>query len=187
MTATSRFATLTACLAFSLFAACGGGGGGGGGPTEPPPPPQNPFVFTASGASGANTVTLGLGAATNATNMVLEVRANQIPGIYGVAFELTYPSAALAFAQGTEGTVLSAGAATTFQISEPTSGTLVVGLSRLGTVGSVEANGVLLTLTFTARASGNGALAFRNNQVIDAFGLPLFAVGWGAGSVQVNR
>lgn len=188
MTTTTRIlAAVTAGLAIALLAACGGGGGGGGGgPTEPPPPPTA-FTFTASGASGASTVTLAQGAGTNATTFVLEVRANQVSGLYGVAFDLTYPSAALAFMQGAQGTILSNGAPTAFQVSEPSPGTLVVGLSRLGTVAGVDSNGVLLTLTFTARASGSGALVFRRNQVVGADGLPLIAVAWGAGAVQVNR
>lgn len=179
-------AALWSALALTFVAACGGGGGGGGGPTEPPPP-QNAITFTANGSTGANTVTLAQGAGTNATTLVLEVRANQVGGLFGLAFELVYPSSVLAFTTGTEGTVLSNGASTSFQARESSPGNLVVGLTRLGSGAGLDANGVLLTLTFSARSAGNGPFTFRRNQGVGTDGLGLIALAWGGGSVQVTR
>ncbi len=179
-------AIASAGLLLGLAAACGGGGGGGGGPTEPPPP-QSGITFTASGATGANTVTLAQGAGTTSTTLVLEVRANQVTGLYGLAFDLSYPSSLLTFTQGTEGMVLSNGASTSFQAREASTGNLVVGLTRLGPVAGLDANGVLLTLTFTSSAAGNGSFTFARNQGVGADGLGLIALAWGGGSVQVTR
>ena len=177
---------LALVLTALLAAACGGGGGGGGGPTEPPPP-QTGITFTASGATGGNTVTLASGAGTNSNTLVLEVRANQVTGLFGLAFDLSYPSTVLTFTQGTEGTVLSSGAPTSFQVREVSPGNLVVGLTRLGPVAGLDANGVLMTLTFTSTAAGSGSFAFGRNEGIGADGLGLIALAWGGGSVQVTR
>lgn len=178
-------AALSSALVLTFVAACGGGGGGGG-PTDPNPP-QNAITFTANGSSGANTVTLAQGAGTNATTLVLEVRANQVAGLFGLAFELAYPSSVLAFTTGTEGTVLSNGASTSFQARESSPGNVVVGLTRLGSGAGLDANGVLLTLGFSARTAGNGPFTFRRNQGVGTDGLGLIALAWGGGSVQVTR
>ncbi len=179
-------AVLSSALVLTFVAACGGGGGGGGGPTAPPPP-QTGITFTANGSTGANTVTLAQGGGTTGTTLVLEVRANQVAGLFGLAFELTYPSSVLAFTTATEGTVLSNGAPTSFQALESSPGNLVVGLTRLGTGAGLDANGVLLTLTFSAPGAGNGPFTFRRNQGVGTDGLGLIALAWGGGSVQVTR
>jgi hypothetical protein len=73
-----------------LLTACGGGGGGST-PTEPPPPPPPAagIILTPQAAPGVNSLDLASGAATTATTLVLELRANQVTDLYGVAFDLT--------------------------------------------------------------------------------------------------
>ncbi|MES1211036.1 MAG: hypothetical protein ABUL63_01750, partial [Acidobacteriota bacterium] len=77
-------------LALTLMTACGGGGGGGG-PTEPPPPPPptRGIVFT-PGSAVTSGISLTAAAAPDNSTLVLEVRANSVTDLYGVAFNLRY-------------------------------------------------------------------------------------------------
>ncbi|HEX9945586.1 MAG TPA: cohesin domain-containing protein [Thermoanaerobaculia bacterium] len=178
---------LLVLLALAL-AACGGGGGGGGPteptPTPPPPPPPPGIVFTAQGAAGANTLFLANGAATTATNLFLEVRASQMTDLYGVAFDLAYPSAQLQFTRVTAGPLLSGGAV---QAVASAPGTLVVGGTHLGSVPGATGSGVVMTLEFTAVAAGEGAFTFSRNSALDSRGDIIRGVSWLAGSVRVTR
>jgi hypothetical protein len=170
------------------LAACGGGGGGGG-PTEPtppsPPPPPTPgIVFTAQGTAGANSLSLASGSATTTTTLILELRANQVTDLYGVAFDLAYPSAQLQFTRVTAGPLLSGGAV---QAVVTTPGTLVVGGTHLGNVPGATGSGVVLTLEFTAVAAGEGSFAFSRNSALDSHGQAISGLSWVAGSVRVTR
>lgn len=177
---------LLACLAAALtLAACGGGGGGRGGPTEPPPP-QAGLTYTPASVSGPNTITLRR-TGTGDNRLVLELFANQVSGVYGVAFDLRYPTNVLVFDSVREESFLSAaGSATTLQIAEAPAGNLVVGITRLGRVSGVGGSGVLLTLEFRVVGNGSGTLSFTSNEVFDSAGNPMPGLTWGAGSVTVN-
>lgn len=165
---------------------CGGGGGGGGG-AAPPTQPQPGITFTGSGVS-APAVRLARGAGTSGSVFELEVRADGLPAVYGVAFDLTYPSGVLRFEGSAAGSFLAGdgGAQTSLQVAEASAGRLVVGHTRLGDVGGVGGSGVLLTLRFTAVASGSGAFTFSANRLFDASGSPVAGPAWGGGSVQVT-
>ena len=179
---------LLACLAAALtLTACGGGGGGGGrgGPTEPPPP-QAGLTYTPAAVSGPNTVTLRR-VGTGDDRLVLELFANQVSGVYGVAFDLRYPTGVLVFDSVREESFLSGGGAqTTLQIAEAPAGNLVVGITRLGRVAGVGGSGVLLTLEVRVAGNGSGTLSFTSNEVFDSAGNPMAGLTWGAGSVTVN-
>jgi Cohesin domain len=176
-------AAALAVLAMAV-AACGGGGGGGGGPTGPPPPATT-IVFTPAG--GGNVV-LASGAGTQGTTLSLEVRTTGIQDLYGLAFHLAYPVAALRLTGHTEGSVLNAGGTvpTSFQIVDSPPGNLVVGLTRLGKVSGTAASGTLMTLQLTAAASGTGNLAFSSNVASDSQGNVISGLAWAGGSVQVT-
>ncbi|MFY9826056.1 MAG: cohesin domain-containing protein [Thermoanaerobaculia bacterium] len=179
-----RSAVLGLALLLLLTLACGGGGGGGG-PTAPPPPAAG-ITFTPQGAPGSNAVFLGSGAATTATTLVLEVRANQVTDLYGVAFDLTYPSTVLTFSRATAGPLLG-GSSGSVQAVVSTPGTLVVGGSHLGAVPGANGSGVVLTLEFTATAAGTGSFAYAHNSAFNSSGQTLAGISWLAGSVQVTR
>lgn len=180
-----RVQRLLAALLLALAPACGGGGGGGGG--TPTQPPQPSVVFQPAGAAGPGSVALGAGAGSGVSRFYLEVRANQVEELYGLAFDLAFPAAQLRFERATEGAVLGAdGAGTTLQVAEAGAGRLVVGLSRLGAVAGVTATGTLLTLEFVPVASGSGTLAFSANAAFDADAAVLPGVAWQAGSVEVR-
>ncbi len=179
-----RLAVWLGGLAIVALAACGGGGGGGGGPTEPPPPPPPGIVFTAQGAATANSISLASGSGTTANTLILEVRATQVTDLYGVAFDLAYPNAALQFVRATPGPLLANGSV---QAVPSTPGTLVVGGTHLGNVAGANGSGVVMTLEFSALAAGSGNLAFSRNSAFDSDGDPMAGVGWVAGSVTVTR
>lgn len=178
-------AGVLAALSLLGVSACGGGGGGGGGPTMPPPP-QPGIRFTPSGAPAANSVHLAQGAGTTAQLLVLEVRATQVNGFYGIAFDLGYPAAVLNFMDATEGDFLAAAGDTSFQIAESPDGNLVVGLTLLGEVAPAAGSGLVLTLRFAATGGGDGNFSFSDNEVYRATGAPNTAISWLAGSVQVT-
>jgi hypothetical protein len=167
----------------TAVAACGGGGGGSG-PTGPPPPTST-IVFTPAG--GGN-VLLASGSGTQGTTLSIEVRTTGVQDLYGLAFHLAYPVAALRFTGHTEGSVLNAGGTvpTSFQIVDSPPGNLVVGLTRLGRVPGTAASGTLMTLQLTAAASGSGNLAFSNNVASDSLGNVISGLTWAGGSVQVT-
>jgi hypothetical protein len=178
-----------ACGLLALFAlalaACGGGGGGGGstGPTEPPPPAAG-IVFTAASAPAVNSLYLASGAGTTASTLVLEVRANQVTDLYGVAFDLAYPGSQLQFTRATAGPLLSNGSV---QAVVSSAGTLIVGGTHLGSTPGASGSGVVMTLEFSATAAGTGSFAFSRNSALDSKGKPIAGISWVAGSVTVTR
>jgi hypothetical protein len=164
-----------------VLAACGGGGGGSSGPTAPPPPTPG-IVFTPASA-GASGITLTAATAPNTSTLLLEVRANSVTDLYGVAFDLKYPNTVLRYVGATQGTFLPGA---TFQAVEGPAGTLVVGLSKLGTTAGTSGSGVLMTLQFQSVAAGTGAFTFTNNQAIDSTFTNLTGLSWSAGTATVT-
>jgi hypothetical protein len=174
---------LMAVLLLLALTACGGGGGGGG-PTAPPPPPQPAIVFTATGTSSPNSVTLATGTGSSATTLFLEVRATSVTDLYGVAFDLRYPNTVLQFVRATPGTLMEGGSVQAVAAGE---GNLVVGATRLGEVPGITGSGVLMTLEFTALVAGDGTFSFARNSALDPDARTLPGVTWAAGTVRVIR
>lgn len=173
----------------ALAVACGGGGGGGGSPVEPTPTPnptptpgQPSLVFTPQGG-GSPGISLASGAASTASTLFLEVRANQAADLYGVAFDLAYPSGVLQFVRATQGPLLAGG---TLQVNASAAGNLVVGLSNLGPVPGANGSGVLMTLEFRAVGAGQGAFTFSRNVAANSAGQAIGGLSWGSGTVRVT-
>lgn len=180
---TSLWALLVLVALSSLLASCGGGGGGT--PTGPPPPTPS-IIFTPSGTSATNAITLATGVGTDANNLFLDVRAANVQGLYGVSFDLRVPSL-LRFTGRSQGTFLtSGGVQTSFQVIENPTGNLVIALTRLGSVEGVDGSGLLMTLQFSASAAGTGAFEVLNSGAFGSTGQRL-TTSFGAGSVQVIR
>jgi len=195
VTPANRRALIRASLALAgLFAlgACGGGGGGGGGalpPTQPPIPPSG-ATFTPSGAAGANSISLAAGPGSGATVFVLDVEATDVTDLYGVSFELEFPSTLMRFRPNrTEtGSFLRGDdrVDTELIIEEVPAGNLVIGYSRLGSVSGVSGSGLLLSLEFALLGNGSGSLDLKNTDVIDPFGETQTGVSWVGGSIIVS-
>jgi hypothetical protein len=166
-----------------LTGACGGGGGSS--PTAPPPP-QSGITFTSAGS--ASGISLAMAGGSQGTTLALAVDSSGIQNLYGVGFHLTYPYTVLHFTGATEGAILNAGGGvgTSFQVVESPPGTLIVGLSRLGVVGGTSAAGPLMTLQFSAVASGTGTLAFAHDEAADSNSNPIAGVSWNGGTVQAT-
>jgi len=178
---------------FWVSAGCGGGGGGGG-PTAPPPPTQPPMgvTFTADAPASANSVYLVAGSGGSPGRFVLDVEVQNVTDLYGVGFVLEYPAALLKFEKNgtTEGTFLSDNGAfdTDLVAKARTAGEVTVGISRLGLVPGADGSGTLLSLEFTTRANGSGALVFAENDALDSLGEVQEDVTWigGSATVRVN-
>jgi hypothetical protein len=168
-------------LLFAL-AACGGGGGGGS-PTEPTPTPtpQPSLVFSPQGAGDAG-ISLAAGAASTASTLLLEVRATGVSDLYGIAFDLSYPSNLLQYVRTTQGPLLAGG---TLQVA-PTAGNLVVGLSNLGPVPGASGSGVLMTIELRAAGAGQGAFTFSKSSAVNSSGQAINGLSWSAGTVRVT-
>jgi len=173
---------LVAVVALSVSAACGGGGGGGGGPTVPPPPPG--INFTPARAATANSLYLVSGANTNVNRLFLEVRVNDVDELYGVAFDLVYPSNLLAFVKATEGGFFKG--STTLQAVEKSAGRVIVGHTNLGDDQPESGSGLLMTLEFTPLGNGSGAMTFDNEQAFGRGSVPK-SIDFIAGTVSVQR
>ncbi len=173
---------LALVLAAALVACGGGGGGGGGGPTVP----TSRLTFAPSSVAGPGSIALSTGAGSSTAALRLDLVATGVAGLYGVAFDLTYPNAVLRFAAATEGPFLSGGgaAATSFQLFESSPGRLVVGISRLGPVGGVDGSGVLLSLELRPVAQGGGSVGFALPRALDASGREISGLSWIGGSVE---
>ncbi len=167
-----------------LLAACGGSSGGGSStPTEPPPPTPG-IVLTPQGTPGVNSLYLASGSATTTTTLVLELRANQVTDLYGVAFNLTYPATQLQFVRATAGPLLNSGAV---QAAASSPGTLIVGGTHLGATPGASGSGVVMTLEFSAVAAGSGSFAFTRNSALDSTGAAISGLTWLGGSVTVTK
>jgi hypothetical protein len=170
---------IVAGVLFVFAAACGGGGGGT--PTQPQPS----LTFTAAGTAGPASISLVQAAGSTSTRLRLTVHAEQLSGVFGVAFDLVYPGNAIRFDTASQGTYLG-GVSTSFQVTEPTAGRLVVGISRLGPVAGVSGSGDLATLEFVSRGiAGTDTLTFQANTVYDATAKPIAGVTWLGGSATV--
>jgi len=173
----------TLALVMPFVVACGGGGGGS--PTVPPtPPPPTTIQFTSSVAPADNAVLLVNEGGSTATLLRLQVRAKQITSLYGVSFDLLYPSAALGYVKVEEGTFL-AGGQTSLQVAEPSPGRLVIGLTRLGAAGGVTGSGLLLTIEFASAAGGSGTFSFDKSKAFGPTGATIAGTEFVGGSVTV--
>ncbi len=168
-------------LPFALLA-CGGGGGGG--PTEPPPPPPpTPGITVTPAGVPASGVSIAAGAGTTQSTLILEIRANSVNDLYGVAFDLRYPSGILQLVQTSAGPFL--GSPNLQSVPGSGSGLVIIGLSKLGSVSGNSGSGVLMTLEFRAIAAGQGSFSFEQNSAVSSSGQTISGFGWSAGTVQV--
>lgn len=183
----SRFLGLLALLLPLTFLLACGGGGGGGGPTEPPPPPPPPpaGIVVTPAAAPSTGVSIARGAATTQSTLILEIRANSVNDLYGVAFDLRYPSNILQLVQASAaGSIL--GTPNLQSVPGSGSGVVIVGLSKLGAVSGASGSGVLMTLEFRAIAAGQGSFSFEQTSAVSPSGQPISGFGWSAGTVQVT-
>jgi hypothetical protein len=186
----------SACLALLLglvlvctTAACGGGGGGGGGGPTVPPPPARMISWTPDAEPGDDVIYLDVRDLSNPDAFVLQIRARRVSDLYGVAFDLVYPSNMMTFDADafTEGDFFSDGGFDTLlEVSERDRGRIVIGLSRVGEVRGRSTGGLLLSLPFATTANGTSDLAIESEHGYDSDGVPM-SLTWLGGTVRVQR
>jgi hypothetical protein len=140
-------------------------------------------VFTPQGTPPANSVYLAVGTGTTASTLILELRANQVTDLYGVAYDLAYPATQLQFTRVTAGPLLGNGAVQAAASSSP--GTLIIGGTHLGATAGASGSGVVMTIEFTALTSGQGSFAFARNSALSSTGATIPGLTWLGGSVTV--
>jgi hypothetical protein len=167
-----------------LSIACGGGGGGGGGggPTQPPVPPG--INFTPAKAATNNSLYLAQGAQTSPAALFLEVRVSNVEELYGVAFDLLYPSNLLSYVGVTEGSFFPPRRWLQVAVGEP--GRLIVGHTKLGDDDAEDGSGLLMTLEFAPVGNGSGSISFDDQQAFRPGSLPK-TIEWIAGNVSVRQ
>lgn len=170
--------------------ACGGGGGsddgvvgGGGGSTT------LVLGFTPDQPSpGSNTVTAARQSSSGNT-MTLAVNVTDTNGIHGAAFDLVFDSSVAQFVSWSPGSLLESGGETVnYAVNQPSSGRLVVGVSRTLNAPTVDAIGSqpLVRLTFRAIQVGSGSLAFQNGTLVDDQAADLAGITWAGGTFNSN-
>jgi hypothetical protein len=185
-----RFSTACLLALLAVTTACGGGGGGdsSGGVTTPP----LLAAFVADEPSpGSNTVAMAEGSKSG-DSVTVAVNASQTTGLYAAAFEVTFDSTKLTYVGHSAGTVFEQGSHTpTYQVGNPSAGRVVAGVSRNGSVGTVNVStpAPMIRLTFRVKEVGSFRLTFENATLFDGQAPPQPKAGitWETGVVTGQR
>ncbi len=180
--------------------ACGGGGGGGPtqppGPPPPPPPPPPPetgVFFEPDGAPADATIYLAAEDVTPlAGPFLLRVEVEEIEDLYGLSFDLRFPSDLVRWEEGgtVEGDFLSESGdvETSLLVDRDTAGNLIVGLTRLGDVGGASGSGTLVTLEFAVRnVEDRGRFRFRAEDAYNPDGSKKPETAWLEAAIEIRR
>lgn len=155
-----RAAGLLLLATTMLIAACGGSADSGSGD-----PLSCSLNTSFSGrATAPGTIILQMSAASCAS-LDLDVVFTGISGVFTVGFDITYPTAILAFNGYTQGPLLKQGSPATppyFNVTELSPGRIAVFATRFSPDGGVDSSGAgtLMTLRFRATALGEGPVVF---------------------------
>ncbi len=107
--------------------------------------------------------------------------------INSAGMRISFNPQVLRFVEAREGNVLRAdGADTSFQSSASATGSVAVGIGRVGNVGGVIASGTLLTLEFETIGAGESGIQFASAVLRDIDGRPL-PVQFSQATVRVNE
>lgn len=174
-------------IAAAALLGCGGGSGGGDGvleptlaadflPDEPAPPPST--VAMEKGPASADLVTV-------------RVDVTGVSNVYGAAFELAYDATLADYVGFTKGTFFEQGGhSPTYQVSSPTSGQVVVGVTRNGNVTGVSASvsKTVVNLTFRVKKAGSGSITLPDAVLYDAQiqPQPVAGIAWHTGTLRGN-
>ena len=158
-----------------------GGGRRGGGDDEEgegePVEPQDPIRVSIQPAEQ----TAGVG-----QRLRVEIRVDGTLEINNAGMRVSYDASVLRLIDSTEGTLLSGdGAETSFQASAA-SGSVAIGIGRVGDQGGILASGVLAALVFEVVGAGESPLQVVSAALRDMEGRPL-PVQFEAGLVRANE
>jgi hypothetical protein len=178
-----KYFTMIVLLGISLSFSCGGGGGGA---SEVIVPSSVVASFTPDKSSpDLLDVTLQR-RSQSGDNFTVDVVITDVNDVFTVSFDLAYDGTLLDYLNLTEGNFLDEGGTvpTSFLVSEQ-SGRIIVGASRLGQVGGVNANGdeILMSIAFRVKKSGSDSVSFENNDIINFSGPPpIQGIEWFGGT-----
>jgi hypothetical protein len=171
-------------IAFAVLTACSGSGGAEDvidsganllratfAPFEPNP--------------GLNTVSLDQGdARANVVEVVVNI--TDTDDVYSASFDVVYDPAFADFTGWTPGSILEDGGHNPLYVaSEPSSGRVVVGVSRQGGVPAVDVSGtrVLVGLSFRVNETGASEIFIENEDLKNASEQVLPSVNWHGGNL----
>ena len=170
--------TLALLAALGSAACSGSDSGGGGSPTGPMPS----IIFSPDRAAGANSIAMRAGAGSTSSVLQLEIFATDVINLQALDFVLLVPADLLRFDNFTRGDFIGAGA----QVLVSGGGSNAVTFDVLRTAPSAATgSGTILTLSFTAIATGSGRFDFSGPEAEDSFGLVIPGIDWIGGTVQV--
>ena len=145
-------------------------------PTAPTAPAARGVSFLAGQVGNES---IGLRGTALGAALEVEIYAAGVQDLYGLGFELLFPSNLLRYE------ALDDGVFPSLEVLEAAPGRLVVGATHLGSVGGLNGSGTVAVIRFTAFANGSGSLDFSAQEAFDRFGDRL-ALNWVGGSVEVD-
>ena len=179
----------TALVLALVAVGCGGGGDSSGGTVGGSTGLAADFTASVA-APGAKTVSLQKGT-VNGDVITLQVTLTDTTNVYGIAFDLLYDGAKAQYLSWSAGSFLETGGNTpTYQVASPTDGRVVVGASRSGNAGGVNASGTktVINLNFRVQQAGDNALSFTQGAVYDPSNPPqaISGITWSGGTLTAR-
>ena len=173
------------------LAGCGGGGGGSDAGVTPDPSPS-PIVasFAADTTSPGSNTTSMLEGSKSGDTVTVRVAVTNVTALYAAAFDITYDDTKVTYVATSPGTLFEQGGHTpTYQVNVPDPGRVVVGVSRNGNVGTVNASGTVdaVRLTFRVRVTGASRAEFGLSPILydgQVPPQPKSGINWTAGTLQ---
>lgn len=188
---------IVSCLGVVILAAltaCSGGGGditdpGGGGGTGGGGSSNVTASFTADNPSpGAKTVSMQEGAHSGST-ITVEIRITNTSNVFGASFDVVFNDSMATFTGWGRGTFFeSGGHAPNYQVLEAAPGRIVIGVTRLGNVGTSSTSGTetVVKLTFGLTKVGSAGVEIENSSLLDGSvqPQPISGITWSEGTLS---
>jgi len=172
-------------IAASATLACSGGDSAGGVPLD------GGCLDLAAGSPAQDTVSLGKGTST-CDMLAVDVVVTDVNDVFASSFTLNYDASLARFeGSSTTGSLLASDGTTVQVLEDAQSGSVTIGLTRVGVANGVNANGtrVLVTLMFSTVAdAGDAGIAFSNETILGSETPPLDKAGvnWVGGTLVVR-
>ncbi len=161
------------------------GCGSGGGNTNMISTPSQVIAFSGN-TPGNQAVYMSQNSSLSSGNtLAIDIKANNVSNAYGFAFDLDFDPTKMTYDSYAAGNYLEGGGNIPTYLVTAQAGKLIVGLSRLGTVGGVSGSGTIITLKFKAVAAGNASVNSSNNTVRDSGNQSIPGVTWNGGTATI--
>lgn len=161
----------------------GGGGNGGGGSS-------NVIAsFTADNPTpSAKTVSMQQGSQSG-SHVTVEIKVTNTSNVFGASFDILYDDSMATFTGWGRGTFFeSGGHAPNYQVLEASAGRIVVGITRLGNVGTASTSGTetVVKLTFGLTKVGSAGVEVEHASLLDGSvqPQPISGITWSEGTLS---